>query len=459
MKLLTDYLHPGDIVFREKVYEPSDSMAGIDAVARYLNKQVAVASPFIYLFAVNHIKTVLAYFGIIKAGFVCVVVDPQVGPLEFAEMVHSTPPAAVIRINKDTISWDFSKEVVREHHVAVGKVFEVLGDVCTLMYTAATDGFAKAAMLTHENIAADAQAIAQVNKITSQTMTLSALPLSHGFGLQTGVVTPMLCAGNTLIIDEEHLVKPGEIGALLHNTPVTNLYSIPVVYYLLSKLPDSDKVFRQMYSLISGGYALPEKIGELFFKKTGVKIQQGYGLTEAAPVCTWIFPGDPVEKQSIGKALQCCRVKIVGKDNTEKKQGEIGEIVVKGTNVMKGYFNNPVATAQVLLDGWLKTGDLGWQDGQGTVFFEKVEKCMINFAGKKVYPKETERMIAQHDNVERVSVFGVPDILVGENVHATIMLKNNSVEKQHEIIDWCSCKLTSYKIPKKILFNEATLCK
>lgn len=454
MKLLTDYVKPGNIIFREKVYEPADIMAGIDSVANYLSKQVEAASPFIYLFATNHVKTVLAYFGIIKSGFVCVVIDPQVGPLEFAEMLRDTPPAAVIRINKDTISWDFSKEVEVGNRTWLGSVSEDLSDVCMLMYTAANDGFAKAAMLTHDNMAADAEAIALVNSITPQTMTFSGLPLSHGFGLQTGVVTPMLCAGDTVIIDEEYLVKPGEIGMLLRGTSVTNLYSIPVVYYLLSKIPNSDDVFRSMHSLISGGYALPEKIGELFFRKTGATIQQGYGLTEAAPVCTWIFPGDPVEKQSIGMALGCCHVKIVDKENREKKRGEIGEIVVQGTNVMKGYYNNPEATKHVLLDGWLKSGDLGWQDEHGTVFFEKVEKCMINFAGKKIYPKETERMIAQHENVEQVSVFGIPDILVGENVHATIVLKNNTAEKQHEIIDWCSRKLTSYKVPKKITFNE-----
>ena len=192
MQLLTDFLQPGKVIFRKKEYGPEIVMAGIDSVARYLKDNLVSDSPFVYLFATNHIKTVFSYFGIIKARRVCVIMDPKIGKLELSEMLLDTPPAACIRIDKATETFDFSKEIEIRNQSWKNDGGEDLSDVCTMIYTAAEDGYAKAVMLTHENMLANARAIAEGNSVTAGSITCALLPFCHSFGLQTGIITPLL---------------------------------------------------------------------------------------------------------------------------------------------------------------------------------------------------------------------------------------------------------------------------
>ncbi|MBN1577640.1 MAG: acyl--CoA ligase [Chitinispirillaceae bacterium] len=453
MKRLTDYLQPGTVYFRNRAFGPVEIMAGIDAVARYLSDNLTSQSPFVYLFASNHVKTVLAFFGIIKAQRICVVVDPGIGRLELQEMMRDTPPAACVRIDEAAITWDFNKEIEITATVWADDGSEDLSDVCMMMYTAAEDGYAKAAMLTHENIASDAGAIASGNHVDYVSMSMAVLPFSHAFGLQTGVITPLLSGGNTIFVANEDFSKPRHIINLIMSLDVTHYYSIPALYYLLGKALRYGGTIRTVRSFISGGYTLSDIIRDRFLNSYGICIRQGYGLTEASPVCSWVFFDAPDRTKSIGKPISCCEMKIAQHEGLIATNSETGEIVVRGTNVMKGYYHNLEATERVIKDGWLLTGDLGYRDSNGYFYFIGTNKRMINYGGVKIFPNEVERLMKMNENVINAAFYAEKNPLMHELVGARVTLKVNSLEFQLKFRQWLKGNLTDYKIPKRIHFN------
>ena len=454
MERLTDFLRPGTIYFRKKEYDPQTVMAGIESVARRLHDTLVSDSPFVYLFAINHIKTVFSYFGIIKAGRICVIMDPKIGPLELAEKLQDTPPAACIRINRATETFDFDKEIEVRDPPWKDDGEEDLSDVCTMIYTAAEDGYAKAVMLTHANMLANARAVAEGNNVDEKSATCALLPYSHSFGIQVGAITPVLAGGKVIIEEEYDLVKSNNFIENALNYSMTHFYSIPVVYYLLSKKKDIKKIFNSVYSTISGGYALTDEIRQKMFDKHSVKILQGYGLSETSPVCTWNFPEENNKPESVGRAIACCMAKAIGEDGIEMPFGKEAEICIKGTNIMKGYYKQKEATKKTLINGWFHTGDLGYMDNDGFVFLTGLKKRMINYSGKKVYPAEVERLIlSNHKNVLSVKVFGEKSRLLGQGVRAKIRLKDNFLQAQNELMAWCRRSITEYKIPSKFEFN------
>lgn len=452
MQLLTDFLQPGRVIFRKKEYGPDVIMAGINGVARYLQDNIVSDSPFVYLFATNHIKTVLSYFGIIKARRICVIMNPKIGKLEFNEMLLDTPPAACIRIDKATETFDFGREIEIRGQPWKNDGGEDLSDVCTMIYTAADDGYAKAAMLTHENMLADARAISEGNKVAPGSITCALLPFYHSFGLQTGIITPLLNGGSTVVQNESDLINLSFFTDELQGYAVTHFYSIPVIYYLLSKIKNLKNVVASVRSMISGGYSLMEKIYRKMYAQNAIQIQEGYGLTEASPVCTWNFAGDCYKEREIGRAIACCEIKIFSSQNTESPSGQEGEILIKGGNIMKGFYRNPQATRKVLSDGWLHTGDFGYKDKNDLIHLTGMKKRMINHGGKKVFPSEVIRYLTLHANVLEAEVFGKEHALIGQTVNATIRLEKNTPSEQGAFIKWCHENISEYKVPSNMEF-------
>src|SRR5271157_5476934 len=185
MPLLTDHLNLGTIYFRDKTYPPDVIQQNIDAVAECLKKRTVSNSPFVYLFAPNHIKMVYALFGIIKSGKICVLVDPAIGKLELAEMMADTVPGALIRIDKSTDTFDFEKEFEFRDCRLEERKLQGLEDVCLIVYTNAADGYAKGAMLTNESLRANAEAGILANKVSADSTSCALISYSHLFALQT----------------------------------------------------------------------------------------------------------------------------------------------------------------------------------------------------------------------------------------------------------------------------------
>jgi long-chain acyl-CoA synthetase len=450
MPLLTDRLKFGNIYFRDKTYTPDTVIQSIDAVAESLNKRVTSNSPFVYLFAPNHIKMVYALFGIIKSGRICVLVDPAIGKLELAEMITDTIPGALIRIDKTTDTFDFEKEFEFRDCGVEEKRLEGLEDVCLIMYTNASDGWAKGAMLTNESMLANAEAIISSNSIAKGTVSCSIIALNHLFGLQTGLIAPSLIQGDVLIIEPSDYATIRAIGNQIVTHKVTHIYAVPLVFYLLKKAPQMKEVAGNIRSLVSGGCKLSKKILEGYRTDWQLNIREGYGLTEASPICTWHRPEDVIKPDSIGRAFPCCEVAILDPQDQVLPVGKVGEICIKGQNVMKGYFNNPEATQVTLKNGWLHSGDSGRMDNDGYVYFIECKKRMFNVGGNKVYPAELERLLKIHSNVIRVAVLGESDRLLYNVIRVHVELRNKNEEAKKEYDDWCWNNISKYKLPQKI---------
>jgi long-chain acyl-CoA synthetase len=452
MSSLIDHLNFGNIYFNDKTYSPDTIRANIDAVADNLSKRFISNSPFVYLFAPNHIKTVYALFGILKAGRICVLVDPALKHFELDEMIKDAAPGAMIRIDKETDTFDFFKEIEVKHYQLSQRRLQGLEDVAIVLYTAADDGFAKGAMLTHENLLANARAGIECNFGYENTVSCSLLSFHHLFSLQTGLFMPALASGDALIVDSSHLASVNGIAAQLKKFKVTYLYSVPIVYHLLKKHPDIKDILLTAKTLTSGGCRLPDEIFRSYQRDLGHLIQEGYGLSEASPICTWHRPPDTIRPHSVGRAFPCCEVKISDENGGKAGPGQTGEISVKGGNVMKGYFANETATSRTIIDGWLQTGDLGIMDEEGFVYLTGLKKRMLNFGGNKVYPAELERLMSKNDNVRSVQVYGEPDELMGDTVKAKVQLRKNTNEEQKGFEVWCSENITRYKVPRQIEF-------
>ncbi len=454
MALLTDRLNFGNIYFRGKTYSPDVVRQNIDSVAECLNKRITSNSPFVYLFAPNHIKMVYAFFGIIKSGRICVLVDPAIGKLELAEMMNDTVPGALIRIGKTTDTLDFEKEFEFRDSKIEEKRLEGLEDVCLILYTNASDGYAKGAMLTNESLRANAEAVVEVNSVQKGTVSCAVIPLHHLFALQTGLIAPSLVKGDVLIEDMSDFAAFRRVGGQLKSRKATHIYAVPLVYHFFRRLPAPRKTFQSVQSCVCGGCKLSKTVFESFEKSTGIAIREGYGLTEASPICTWHRPKDAIKTDSVGRAFPCCEIGILGDQDQVLSAGESGQICVKGKNVFKGYFNNEASTRQVLRNGSLYTGDIGRMDSDGYLYLTEPRPLMINVSGNKVYPAELERLMMMNKSIAEVKIRHEPDEVIGARVVAWVKLRNKGPEAEEGFKKWCGENIGGRKMPTKIIFES-----
>ena len=453
MTILTDSIRFNRVIFRDQVFTKEYLGRAVDECARHLDKNIRSNSPIVYLFGHNHIKTVIAFLAVAKTGRAALLVDPKTGKLEYEEMLADTRPSAIIKPEPETIAFDTVKEFEFTDAVMTGAEVNQLDDVAVMLYTAAEDGHAKAAMLTHRNILSHARIISEDNHVDSESISCALLPFHHVFGFQYGIITPLIDRGSILIVDISNSRRIDLIAGEICRYKTTQLYSVPLVYYLLSKSPHIESIGRQAYSLICGGYKLPPSLRARFEQKLKIPIYEGYGLTETSAGCTWQSRGSRDNNGSVGRAVRNCRVKIFDEANNEVPFGDKGEICVQGDNVTKGYFNHPEATRKAIINGWLHTGDYGKQDKNGNIFFCGLKKKMFNIAGNKAYPEETKRLLLKNENVERVELRSSYHDMTGDEIKAEITLKDKSPSSKESFLQWCNANVTKHKVPKTIIFS------
>ncbi|MFC1584027.1 AMP-binding protein [Fibrobacterota bacterium] len=441
------------VFYGANAYSQREMLSEINGLASYLSENKKSHSPFIYLFAKNNVKTIVAYFAILKSGSIAVLVEPEIGKLELKEKFVEVPPCALIRLNVENDCFDYKEEVgfktVNGNNINKSE----LDDVCTIAFSAAEDGFAKAIMLTYKNMLSMSNAIRYCDKIDKDSICCALLPFHHIYGLQTGVLAPVLSGASILIEDVRDLTRIKSIVCDLECHNVSNIYSLPIIYYLLAKIPDVKRKLRGVKGFVSGGYKLSHKIFNSFMKNIGKEIHEGYGLTEASPICTWHRPEDEVKIDSVGREFGCCRIKIFDEKNKEVPPFKVGEICVEGDNVMKGYYGKKDYTDEVIRNGWLKTGDLGSIDDDGYLFISGLKKEMFNVAGRNVYHREVERLMLQNLEVEEVRIYCEPSDVQGDILRGDVKLKHNTEQKENSFVKWCKENISYYKIPGNINFH------
>lgn len=440
------------IIFRGKKFTKRNVDDAIDHLAKYLQANTKSTSPFILLTAYNHIKTIIAYHAILKIGKIAAILDPEWKSIEVSEIIEDIDPGTIIFINTVTLGFDYEEEIVLRKQNKSFIISSDLSEVCTLAYTNAEDGYSKGAMLTEKNILTEVDAIIKANKIIKKSITYSLLPFSHLYGFILGVLISTLSKGIS-IISEFNIIRIQEILEEISDFKVTHIYSVPSVYYIMSKFEGCDYLMRHVEMCVSGGNKLTPFIFERFLNKTNLKILEGYGLTETSPACTFNFPDEEINIESVGKPLAGSDIRIFNENGIECGKSQTGEICIKGDLIFKGYFNHQENTNLVIRNGWLQTGDYGKIDSNGFVYFCGLKKNMINVAGNKVYPKKLERMMKAYHNVIDVKIFSENSLLQGQIVSSKIKLKDSSINAQNEFKKWCFDNINNLILPKIWLFE------
>jgi long-chain acyl-CoA synthetase len=325
-------------------------------------------------------------------------------------------------------------------------------DTAVILYTSGTTGTPKGAELTHANLTRNCKVIGALLDISAGAVTLGALPLFHSFG-QTCGLNATIAAGGTLTLIPRF--DPGKALEVIQRDHVNVFQGVPTMYGAMLHHPERDQFDLSGLRLCaSGGSAMPVELMRGFEAAFGCKVLEGYGLSETSPVASFNHPDRERKPGSIGTPVEGVQMKVVDDAGTEVPQGEVGEIVIRGHNVMKGYWGRPDATAEAIRDGWFHSGDMAIVDEDGYFFIVDRKKDMIIRGGYNVYPREIEEVLYEHPAVREAAVLGVPHDEYGEEVAAAIALKDGSTVSADELRDFVKDQVAAYKYPRHIWFVD-----
>ena len=325
-------------------------------------------------------------------------------------------------------------------------------EVAVCLYTSGTTGWPKGALLSHQNLLNNIASFRQMAPCDEHDLFFCALPLFHSFAATVLMLFPLdLGAGIVL----EPRFTPDHTLRVIAEKRVTILAAVPSMYALWAQLPPLSLDLSTVRFAISGGASLSVKVLRRFEERYGIPIYEGYGLTEAAPVLTENPLLGPRKVGSVGKPLPGVELKVVDEEGREVPVGEVGEIIARGGNIMLGYLNRPEATAEVLKDGWLYTGDLGRQDEDGYFYIVDRKKDLIIVGGLNVYPREVEEVMVAHPAVADAAVIGVPDPTRGEAPKAYVVLRPGVSCSRQELLRFVRERLAPFKVPRDVEFCEA----
>jgi long-chain acyl-CoA synthetase len=322
-------------------------------------------------------------------------------------------------------------------------------DTAVILYTSGTTGTPKGAELTHGNLGSNVEACLGLFSPKSDDVILGCLPLFHSFG-QTCSMNTAIAAGATLSLIPRF--EPGKALEMFGRDGVTIFMGVPTMYGAMLHDPGADAADTSKLRLCaSGGASLPVELMKAFEEKFGCKILEGYGLSETSPVASFNHPDRERKPGSIGTPIAGVEMKVVDDDGNDVAAGEVGEIVIRGHNVMKGYWNKPDATAEAIDDdGWFHSGDMAKIDEDGYFFIVDRKKDLIIRGGYNVYPREIEEVLYEHPAVREAAVVAVPDDQLGEEVGAAVALKEGQDVSTEELQAFVKDQVAAYKYPRKV---------
>ncbi len=411
----------------------------------------------------------LAYYGVLRAGAVVVPMNVLLRRREVAYYLSDSGA-------KVLIAWhDFAKdaeagagdagaecilvepgrfdELVARHDPLPEVAEREEDDTAVILYTSGTTGSPKGAELTHANLRRNAQAGVGLFSLTEGDVIFGGLPLFHSFG-QTCGLNAAMTAGVTITLLPRF--DPGEALEIVQRDKVTVFEGVPTMYGAL--LHHSGRESFDTSSLrvcASGGASLPVELLKGFEQAFGAKVLEGYGLSETSPVASFNHPDRERKPGSIGTPIEGVEMRVVDDDGKPLAQGEVGEIQIRGHNVMKGYWERRDATAEAISDdGWFSTGDMARVDEDGYFFIVDRKKDLIIRGGYNVYPREVEEVLYEHPAVREAAVVGVAHSELGEEVGAAIVLKDGEQVGEEELRGHCKEQVAAYKYPRRIWFLD-----
>jgi malonyl-CoA/methylmalonyl-CoA synthetase len=322
-------------------------------------------------------------------------------------------------------------------------------DVAVIAYTSGTTGRSKGAMITHSNLINNMEALRKLWRFSENDKLLHTLPIFHVHGLIVALQGAINAKSDIVMYKK---FDPERVWQTIEDEKITMFMGVPTLYQRLVdawEKMDKKPNISSMRIFISGSAPLPDILFKRFYKITGHRILERYGMSEAGMIASNPYEEEKRIPKSVGYPLEGCKIKIV-KDKIESKAFEVGEVYIKGNNVFKGYWQMPQKTEESFENGWFKTGDLGYMDETGRLFLVSRAKELIITGGLNVYPKEVEYAIEEHKDVKESAVFGIKDRDFGERVEACVVLNKKNSADEKSIIEFCKKRLAHYKCPKRI---------
>jgi long-chain acyl-CoA synthetase len=326
-------------------------------------------------------------------------------------------------------------------------------DTAVILYTSGTTGRPKGAELTHSNLFLNcAFVVPRLVPLSSEFVALATLPLFHSFG-QTCIQNATIAAGGSFTLLPRF--TPQDAFQIMARDGVNLFAGVPTMYFALLHFADAGKYdLSSLHYCMCGGAPMPVDVMRAFEEKYGVQILEGFGLSETSPVASFNMLDKPRKVGSIGYPVWGVEMAIFDDEDQPLPDGERGEIVVRGHNVMKGYWKRPDANAEALRSGWFHTGDIGVRDADGCYTIVDRKKDMIIRGGFNVYPREVEEVLYQHPAVREAAVIGVQHPSHGEEVKAVVALGEGHSTTSDELIAWCKERLAAYKYPRVVEFVD-----
>ncbi|MEO8072075.1 MAG: long-chain fatty acid--CoA ligase [Acidobacteriota bacterium] len=335
-------------------------------------------------------------------------------------------------------------------------------DTCAILYTSGTTGQPKGAELTHLNLMTNVTTMFLLHTPVldftdgEQKTCLITLPLFHTTG-QTCQMNVNLYGGNRVVLLPRF--DPQTTLETMKKERVNFWTGVPTMYWsLLRYVEENDfdiaAIAEHIKAVTSGGAPMPVEVMKEFEQKFNVRVAEGYGLSETSPLACFNHFDKPSKPGTVGQPIFGVEVKCFDQDDKEVAPGTRGEVVIRGSNVMKGYYKRPEATAEAFRNGWFHTGDIGIMDDEGYLSIVDRKKDMILRGGYNIYPRELEEIIMTHEAVSLVAVIGVPDERLGEEVKAFVVPKNNSTLSEKDFIAWCKAQFAANKYPRYVEFRE-----
>ncbi|MBI2311305.1 MAG: long-chain fatty acid--CoA ligase [Betaproteobacteria bacterium] len=331
-------------------------------------------------------------------------------------------------------------------------------DTALILYTSGTTGKPKGAELSHAAIGMNILACHAFMRATASDVHLVVLPLFHSFGQVVQMCTAILGGGCMVLLPR---FDPDAVLAAMQTHGVTVFAGVPTMYIALLNLPgaaeryDMKAIAARLRLGVSGGAAMPVEVIRRFQERFGIAILEGYGLSETSPVAAFSMLEFERVPGSVGKAIWGTQIRVVDPEGNPAPAGQEGEIVIRGHNVMKGYYKRPEATAEAIKDGWFHSGDIGKLDEKGNLFIVDRLKDMIIRGGFNVYPREIEEVLMTHEAVAQAAVIGVPHETHGEEVKAVLVLKPGKTATPEGIVTWAKARMAGYKYPRIVEIVEA----
>ena len=459
------------VIFEQTTYSYAELNQIANRVANGLAQLGITKGERVALLLPNIPQFIFAYLGIIKLGAIAVSLNTQLQSAEVSFILTDSQAAAIVvtpelvgQVQTDQLS--HLRELLVASPEATPNSLAYLiehanpeyqaqtmerDDPAAIVYSSGTTGFPKGVTLSHSNVISNMYAKNLYCDMRPEDRLLLCVPLFHCFG-QNAILNSAINACATLVLHRSFNYE--QIIQSIARDQVTMFFGVPTIYVLLLNKAEPAALSSIRY-FFSGAAIMPVEIARRWYATFKIFIHEGYGLTETSPFAAYNHRFR-YKFGSIGMPIDTVEMRIVDVDTGANVAAEqVGEIIVRGPNVMLGYWNNPTATEQAIRNGWFHTGDLGKYDTEGYFYIVDRLKDMINVAGIKVYPAEVEQVIYQLPAVAEVAVYGIADEVTGERVMAKVVIKSGHQLSEREIFALCRKQIASFKIPSSIEFVES----